>query len=367
MAKIKIDGFQLFCMMVIFMFGSNILLDIGKGAKQDVWIVTLLSTLIGCVLYLVYISLYKKYPDIPMTGYVRKIWGKYVGGVISFCYIIYFVYLASRVLRDFEELLISSTYNRTSIITLGICMTLVLIYGVHLGLEAFARVACLCFGIIILTLLSLNVVFVLGGYIKLENLQPVLGNGWRKVWKELFPTGITVPYGELITFTMILPYLNKKSQAVKVGLSAIIIGGVSLTINSIILLCVLGPDAVFRSTFPALSAVSYINIVDFIERLDPFILILLIILGFIKISIFFFCAVIGATDLFQMKPSSITIYVISGVIFFSSLMIAPSYQAHIDEGLKIVPYLLHLPLFIGVPILLLITAYIKQKIKPTVS
>ncbi|MFD4929822.1 GerAB/ArcD/ProY family transporter [Peribacillus butanolivorans] len=66
MVKIKIDGFQLFCMMVIFMFGSNILLDIGKGAKQDVWIVTLLSTLIGCVLYLVYISLYKKYPDIPM-------------------------------------------------------------------------------------------------------------------------------------------------------------------------------------------------------------------------------------------------------------------------------------------------------------
>ncbi|GAI83046.1 unnamed protein product, partial [marine sediment metagenome] len=36
MPKIKIDGFQLFCMMVIFMFGSNLLLDIGKSAKQDV-------------------------------------------------------------------------------------------------------------------------------------------------------------------------------------------------------------------------------------------------------------------------------------------------------------------------------------------
>ncbi|MCM3170284.1 hypothetical protein [Peribacillus frigoritolerans] len=34
MPKIKIDGFQLFCMMVIFMFGSNLLLDIGKSAKQ---------------------------------------------------------------------------------------------------------------------------------------------------------------------------------------------------------------------------------------------------------------------------------------------------------------------------------------------
>jgi hypothetical protein len=63
--KIKIDGFQLFCMMVIFMFGSNLLLDIGKGAKQDVWIVNLLSTLFGCLLYFVYTSLFEKYPDLP--------------------------------------------------------------------------------------------------------------------------------------------------------------------------------------------------------------------------------------------------------------------------------------------------------------
>ncbi|MFD6442137.1 hypothetical protein ACFWDG_20615, partial [Peribacillus sp. NPDC060186] len=54
---------------------------------------------------------------------------------------------------------------------------------------------------------------------------------------------------------------------------------------------------------------------------------------------------------------TISIYVIGGIIFFSSLMIALSYQAHIDEGLKVVPYLLHLPLLIGVPILLLITPY----------
>ncbi|MFE4706209.1 GerAB/ArcD/ProY family transporter [Peribacillus simplex] len=367
MPKLRIDGFQLFCMMVIFMFGSNLLLDIGKGAKQDVWIVNLLSTLFGCLLYFVYISLFKKYPDLPMTGYVRKIWGKYFGGLFSFCYIIYFVYLASRVLRDFEELLISSTYKRTSIITLGICMILVLIYGVHLGVEAFARVTCICFAIIIVGLLIMNIMFVLGGYTKLENLQPVLGNGWGKVWKELIPTGISVPFGELITFTMILPYLNKKSSAVKVGLLAIITGGVSLTLNSIILLSVLGPDAVLRSNFPALTAVSYINIADFIERLDSFILVLMIILGFIKISIFFFCAIIGAADLFQMKPSPVFIYLVGGVIFFSSLMIAPSYQAHIDEGLTVVPYLLHLPLLIGIPILLLVTAYIKQKMKPAVS
>lgn len=210
MTKIKIDGFQLFCMMFIFILGSTLLLDIGKAAKQDAWIVPFLATIFGCALYLVYISLYKRYPNMPLTGYLIKIWGKYVGSAISFCYIIYFVYIASRVLRDFEELLISSSYYVTSIITLGICMTFVLIYSIHLGIEAFARVTCLCFVVILLTLFILNVLYVVGGYIKVENLQPVLANGWGNIVKELVPLGITVPFGELITFTMILPYLNKK-------------------------------------------------------------------------------------------------------------------------------------------------------------
>ena len=352
-------------MMFIFILGSALLLDIGKPARQDAWLVPLLATVFGCALYLVYISLYKRYPDMSLTGYTLKIFGKYLGSIISFIYVIYFIYIASRVLRDFEELLASSSYYGISIITLGICMALALIYSIHLGIEAFARVACLCFAIILFTLFILNVMYVLGGYIKVENLQPVLANGWGPIGKELVPLGITVPFGELITFTMILPYLNKKSQATSVGLFAIIVSGIVLTLNSLILLCVLGPETVLRSSFPALTAVSYINVAGFIQRLDTFILVLMVILGFVKITIYFFCAVIGVRDLFRIKPSVTSIYFIGGVIFFSSLMIAPNYQAHIDEGLTIVPYLLHLPLHIGIPILLLVTAYIKQKIKPT--
>lgn len=72
-----------------------------------------------------------------LIGYFIKIWGKYVGGVISFCYIIYFVYIVFRVLCDFEELLISFFYYVILIIILGICMIFVLIYSIYLGIEVF--------------------------------------------------------------------------------------------------------------------------------------------------------------------------------------------------------------------------------------
>ncbi|USK30697.1 GerAB/ArcD/ProY family transporter [Metabacillus hrfriensis] len=367
MSKIKIDGIQLFCIMVLFMFGTAVFLDLGSGAKQDAWIVTLISPFAGLILFTVYVQLHKRFPDLPLTEYVRKIWGKYIGGIIGYFYIIYFIYIASRVLRDFEELLISAPYNNTSIITIGICMTFVLIYSVNLGIEVFTRAACICFIMVAFTLFILNIFYVIGDLIHFENVKPILADGWKPILKELIPLNITVPYGELIILSMIFPYINKQTKLIKVGSMAVVFVGLYLTLNTLLLICILGTDVQSRSAFPALTAVSYINIAGFIQRLDTFVILLVVILAFIKVSIFFFCAVIGMNNLFKLKPSLFSTYFVGAIIYISSIIIAPSYQNHLDEGLKKVPYLLHIPFQIVIPALLLITVFIKGKIKQVPS
>ncbi|WP_338788422.1 GerAB/ArcD/ProY family transporter [Metabacillus sp. FJAT-53654] len=367
MSKVNIDGIQLFCMMVLFMFGTAIFLDLGSGAKQDAWIVTLISPIAGLILFTVYYQLHKHFPDLPLTEYVRKIWGKYIGGIIGYFYIIYFIYIASRVLRDFEELLISAPYNKTSIITIGICMTFVLIYAVNFGIEVFTKAVCICFIMIAFTLLIINIFYVIGDLINFENVTPVLVEGWKPILKELIPLNITVPYGELIILSMIFPYINKQTKIMKVGGMAIVFAGLYLTLNTLLLICILGTDVVSRSAFPALTAVGYINIAGFLQRLDTFIILLVVILAFIKITIFFFCAVIGMNNMFKLKPSSFPTYFVGAIIYISSIIIAPSYQDHLDEGLKEVPYLLHIPFQIIIPVLLLISVFIKGKIKQVTS
>ena len=145
MPNVKIDGFQLFSIIVLFLFGTTIFLNIGSGAREDAWIVTLISPVAGMILFTIYYRLYKYYPDLPLTEYIKKIMGKYVGSIISYFYIIYFIYIASRVLRDMEELLSSSPYTRTSLITLGISMLFVLIYAINLGFEVISRVILISF------------------------------------------------------------------------------------------------------------------------------------------------------------------------------------------------------------------------------
>ena len=218
-----------------------------------------------------------------------------------------------------------------------------------------------------MALFIMNILFVINGYIiHLENIKPILAEGWKPIFKEL-PLSTMVPYGELITLSMILPFINKHTKILKVGIMAIGVAGLYLTLNILILISILGTETLSSATSPALTAVGYINIAGFIQRLDTFIIILVVILGFVKVSLFFFCAVIGMNNLFKIKQNTLSTFSIGAVIFLSSILIAPSYQTHIDEGLKTVPYVLHLPFQIVIPILLFILVTIKEKVTRNTS
>ncbi|MFB7121586.1 GerAB/ArcD/ProY family transporter [Bacillus tropicus] len=361
MNQIRINGLQFFIIIFLFEMGSAALFDIAAPARQDGWIVILMGCVLGSLLYIVYVSLYQRYPTIPFTSYIRKIWGKHIGWTIGFSYVIYYIYIASRILRDFENLLSLAVYQQTSIFLLGICMLACIMYAVYQGFEVFARAAGL-FLIIYLMMIIIIITFeVISGLMLMENLMPILENGWKPIMKQLFPTVLTVPFGEMITFTMLLPYLNDSSQVKKIGIIGIIISGLFLSFDAICHLSIIGPEVIVRDVFPVLTTVSYINFAGFIQRIEPLVIIIMIVLGFVKITIFFFCAIIGSADLFQVTQVKRLIYPIGSIIFFCSIIIAPNHTMHIQEGLTFVPYYLHVPLQIGIPLLLLATVLIKEK------
>jgi spore germination protein KB len=89
----------------------------------------------------------------------------------------------------------------------------------------------------------------------------------------------------------------------------------------------------------------------------------LIIGGFFKITIYFYAAVITFTELFKIKNYQKVVYPFCLVILCASVMIAANYPEHIDEGIKVVPVLLHFPFQVAVPILTLIVVFVKEKRK----
>lgn len=363
MKQLKVNVFQLFSVIFLFELGSAILVGMAREAKQDAWITVLFGIAFGCVLYLVFAKLYYKYPTLPLTGYLRKILGRYVGGFIGLLYVTYFIYIASRVLRDFEALLVIAAYRQSSLLTIGIIMVLCVMYAAYKGVEVFFRISEICLFVIVFMFLFLILFEIASGIVELNHLRPFLEHGWLPIFKNLFPTTITFPFGEMVAFTMFLPYLNKPGMVKKIGIIAIIVSGLVLTLFTFLNIAIVGSNIAERSAFPILTAVSYINIADFIQRLDIVVIISMVILGFVKITVFFFCAVIGTADLFDIKQPHKLIYPIGIIVLIGSMIIAHGYIQHIQEGLIVVPYYLHLPMQIGIPILLLVIALIKEKSK----
>lgn len=360
MENIKIDAYQMFVLVVLFEMGSAILFGLGAGAKQDAWIAILLGLVGGLLLFLIYYRLFKFYPDIPLTSYVQEITGKWIGRFIGLLYIVYFLYQASRVLRDFGELLVSKIYTSTPLFVINTLMILTIFYGIHKGIEVIARVGELYFAVVYLMAFLGVLLIIFSGLIHLENLQPMLENGWNPIIRMALGQTINFPFGEMVVFTMFLPYLNDQKKVKKICIGGMILSGINIIITTVVNISALGVDLYIRSPFPLLSTISKIQMAEFIERLDVLYMLYIVIGGFFKISLYYYAAVIGITDIFKFKNHRKLGFPIGLIILFASITIASNYAEHIKEGEIVVPPYLHWPMQVFIPIILLITAFLRN-------
>ncbi|MED4241083.1 GerAB/ArcD/ProY family transporter [Priestia megaterium] len=363
MEKVKVSASQLFILMVLFELGSALLVPLAIRAKQDAWLAILLGMVGSFVLFLVYHKLYTYYPDLLPTEYMQKILGKVMGTVLAFVYILYFMYDAARVLRDFGEMLLTFAYPDTPLFIANALLMLVIIYTVRKGIEVIARSGELLFIFMYILAVAGFILIVSSGLIEIKNLQPVLEEGLLPSLKVALSETLYFPFTEAIVFTMILPYLNDSKKAKVTMLCATGLSGINLAITMLINVSVLGVNLTARSQFPLLSTVESIQVADFLERLDVFFMLAMVIGIFFKVSVLFYAAVIGTASLFKIKSPSRMSYPLGIIILFMSITIASNFQEHLHEGLYAAKFVLHIPLFTIIPSLLLLVAFLKNRKK----
>lgn len=363
MEKAKISSIQLFVMMVLFEMGSALLVPLAIDAKKDAWLSIMIGMIVSFALLLVYHKLYWYYPNLLPSEYMQKILGKAAGTLLAFLYIAYFMYNASRVLRDFGEMLLTFAYPETPLFIANALLMLVIIYMVQKGIEVIGRSGELLFMFMFTLSVVGFILIVVSGLIDLTNLEPVLEEGLKPILKVVFTQTLYFPFTEAFVFTMILPYLNNPKKAKLTMFCATGLSGINLILTMLINISVLGVDLTARSQFPLLSTVQSIQVADFLERVDVFFMLGLVIGIFFKISILFYAAVIGTASLFKVHSPSKLSYPLGLIVLFISMSIASNFQEHIHEGLKVAMYVLHLPFLVVIPILLLLIAFVKNRKK----
>lgn len=361
--KVKISAYQLFISIAIFIQGTATLFYLVPEAKQDAWITMLIYIIPAIVLQIIYTSLWSKYPDDTLITYLPKIWGKYIGYLLSIIYIIYFTYISARVVRDFAGLMLISSMPHMPGIIVSVILVLINCYAVFQGVENVCRIAQVFLPLMVITfLLAWIFLFVTPHAVKLYNIKPILENGMLPVIREGWPL-LTFPFGETLLFAMLYPSVVEKSKVRKAAILAVLFEGIFLTIHTIIIISVLGVNFATNSIFPSLPTARIMHIGENFDRLDILIIFALVIGGFFKSAFYMYGAMLGTAQLIKLKDVKYLSIPFGIIVLIGSQLIAKNYVQHLKIGLDYTVKYIHVPLLLIIPMLSLLIYYIKNSSK----
>lgn len=95
---------HLFSLMLLFQFGS-IGVNFGGHLGKDAWMSLIVGVIEGSGLFILYYLLHKQFPTFTYVQLLQHLLGKWIGIPLCLLYSVYFMYIGSRVVRDFTEIL----------------------------------------------------------------------------------------------------------------------------------------------------------------------------------------------------------------------------------------------------------------------
>lgn len=285
-------------LLVMIIIGSTMvmssILDVGK----DFWLALVLTIVFSLPMVIIYARITSLFFRKDCFDIIEIIFGKYIGNLINLLYIWYSLHLGSIVLREFSEFIVTVNYPETPLVIPMIVLGILCIYVVKSGIEVMGRIAELILLILIISLLS--TVLMLTPNMDFNVIHPLFNVNISSVLKGGFQN-FAFPFGEIILFSFIASSFKRKKSSYKAYITTLLVGGLILLILGFGDILVLGEDIVKGSYFPSYTSVSLINIGDFIQRGEITVGILIMLSGFIKISIFLLVASKGFMKVFKFK------------------------------------------------------------------
>jgi spore germination protein KB len=327
MGKISIN--QLFCLVMMGQIGSTNLWALGIEAKQDAWIVILLSMLVGLGLIWIFTQLNSKFPEDNIAEINISILGKVIGWPLAFLYALLYTFNATRNASEFGELINMTFLQDTPRFVIIVIFLFVIIYILFLGIETLARITEIILPVTLILIITIFILTIFSGMIKIKELTPILGNGFKPVLKAFYPLGLNFPFGLAFVFFQVWKYVDCKQEIRKTTLWAVGISGIFMTITIITIITSLGTNFAANATIPFLEVIKLINIGDIITNLDAIGVILIFIGGFYLAILNFFTSVMILTTLFKIKNYRWVLFPLAAFILWYSSVYEPNYPFHV--------------------------------------
>lgn len=307
-------------LIILFISGSSTVLTPGLESKNDVWLAILLAMIFALPILFIFERLLYLFPGKDLFDILQLIFGKVLGKFFSILYIWFSFHLGTLVLCNFAYFINIVALDNTPLIIPTLFIAILCIEAVTFGIEILGRWGE--FAIVVLIISISILVILLIKNMNINNLMPILYDGFTPVFKGAFSV-FSFPFAELVIFTMVFTNFKEKGPP-KIYRIGLFLGGILLLLTSLTDILILGADIAEIYYFPAYAAVRRISLGTFIERIEIVVSLVFLIGGIVKISICLLATSKGVSKLFNFEdyrfivtPIAITMTILSTFIYKS--------------------------------------------------
>jgi len=358
MSTRRINLNQLTVLIILYLIGGTAIANVGKHSSQDIWVVILISSILGGGLLILYhrLSQLNEYKGLPEI--FRACLGKGLGTWVIIIYASFFllrIFLLATSLAEMAQLTLM--YGESQKVILAVLLITVVYCSLY-GINAIGRSAEIFFGVIILCLIPFFISVFSNGLFKYDNLIPIFAVGTIKIRQDIFRTFL-FPFGELILFLMLFQFIPKKEshKILKRSCIALFIGTLIIVLIEVMNLALLGSDLVTNFKYPFYNAMQLATLRGLIDRLDPLAIIIIIISGYFKLVLYFYAGTITIQSLNKKFKYKWVLLIVALGIFF----VAPYIEYDKTNFLvSTLPYKIMTFIELGIPILLWLISEVKN-------
>jgi spore germination protein KB len=292
-------------------FGHFIYIRVTYGyTGRDAWISLIFSVFVAAAIVYLQFRLAAQFPDHSLVENSIQAFGNWIGRFVGIIYICFFLLACSITLHIFTKFL-NMLFPLTPSFVFTFFILSVMAYVVHAGPEALSRTVQICLPV--LMFLGLMVSLLVVNERDWRQMLPIMEDGFIPVWHGsiIFLT----MFAELVAFRMLIPNTNNPEKLPKQGLVFI----------AIVLLMFLGPttgpimifgeDLSTATLYPTFEEIRYIQLFDFLERLDVLGIFLWVTGAFFHASILLYGAARGFAEVFKANTDNIFVLPAAFLIF----------------------------------------------------
>lgn len=356
MDRETISDRQGIAMIMLFMTGTSTAQLYGTTAGRDLWISIILSASASMLMALVFVYLQKRFNGKNLFDIIIICFGKFTGILLVILFLWYSFFTGVMVIANIGYFVNTVTLPETPMIIIQSCAVFLSIWIVKEGIEVIGRWSEL-FSILYYIVIASFLLFLIPK-MDIKNLTPVLYNGIMPVLHGAFMT-FTFPFGEIVVFSIVLSSFKSEKSPYSIYIKGLLAGGIIVLIISLSDIMVLGIESTLSLYYPSYSAVSRIDILNFLQRLEILEAVIFILGGFIKASIYLLACCIGISKIFKNTDYRFIVTPTGLILLNLAYLSFDSIMKFFEWNALIWPYYV-LPFQIFLPLIILIAALSKK-------